>query len=90
MTGRKEKTTRTSATKHRGRYERLETLRKHFDGEWVLLEHCKLDERQRLLGGVVVAHSRRRDDVYGLWPTAESASAVEYLGKAPEGLVIIL
>jgi hypothetical protein len=64
---------------------------KKFDSEWVLLENPKMDRHHRIKGGIVLSHSKNRDDVYRkLVETKPKYFAVHYTGEIPEGTVIIL
>ena len=62
-----------------------------FDSEWVLVGDPATDEAFNVLRGEVLHHSKDRDEVYrrGL-ELRPKRMAILYLGRPPEGTVIVL
>lgn len=46
-----------------GEYLSMAEIEAKYPNEWVLIDRPKVDRRQRLLGGVVVAHAVEREPV---------------------------
>ncbi|MEW6104461.1 MAG: hypothetical protein AB1630_11725 [bacterium] len=44
--------------------ERIEDLRKRYWGEWLLLGEVEVDDLQRPIKGILIAHSKRKADIY--------------------------
>ena len=69
----------------------LTEIEKQFDGEWVLLEDPYDDDRKRVAGGKLLAHSKNRDDVYAkAMELRPKHSAVLYMGPMPDNIWINL
>jgi len=68
----------------------LEQIRqKHWD-EWVLVEVTQEDELNQPTAGLVLAHSKRRDDVYDeLEVTTAEDPLVFFTGAIPDDLIIM-
>ena len=72
---------------------KMEEIRKHYQGEWVLIEYTKLDDDLNVLEGEVIAHSLNKEEIYQVQMKVEGKTlAVEYLGEVPEqeDLVVVL
>ncbi len=69
----------------------IEEIESQFDSEWVLIEDPKTDEGLKVLGGIVIHHSKDRDEVYrkavSLRP---KRSALIYTGEIPEDTAVVL
>lgn len=64
---------------------KMEEIRKRYRGEWVLIEYTKLDDELNVIEGVVVAHSKDREEVYKAQMEMKGKKlAIEYLGEIPE------
>jgi hypothetical protein len=64
---------------------------KKFDSEWVLLADPKTDKHNNVKGGIVIRHSRSREEVYQKIAEDEHKEfAVLYVGKLPKGTVFVL
>jgi hypothetical protein len=69
----------------------METIREQYSGEWVLIAYTDLDEEMRVIRGEVLAHSSDRDEIYRqLLRLKGRKVAVEYMGKVPEDLAVVL
>ena len=69
----------------------LTEIEKECDGEWVLLEAPYEDDRKKVAGGKLLAHSKNRDEVYSkAMELRPKNSAVLYMGPMPDNLWIIL
>ncbi len=69
----------------------LETIRRRYPGEWVLIAYPKLDEEMQVTRGEVLTHSPNRDEIYRMLLTMRGRQvAVEYMGKVPEDLAVVL
>ena len=67
----------------------MEQIEKEYDGQWVFMINCKCNERGTVLGGEVVLHSDKKNNVVG--KTKEvykktSQTFTGYVGNLPEGL----
>ena len=74
--------------------ERIMTIAEiesQFDSEWVLVDDPKTNDRLEVLKGMVIHHSKDRDEVYrkavALRP---KRSAILYTGEIPEGTEVVL
>ena len=69
----------------------IQEIESQFESEWVLIENPKTDEMLRVLGGMVLHHSKDRDEVYrkavSLRPRR---SALVYTGQIPEETAVVL
>ena len=62
-----------------------------FDSEWVLVEDPEVNEHLEVVRGVVVWHSKDRDELYRKDMERRPRSAAYlYTGKMPENTAIIL
>jgi hypothetical protein len=72
-------------------YMAVAELEAQFLSEWVLLADPKKDAQKRLEGGVLVRHSKNRQEIDALpddvWP---KNFAVLYTGTVPHGLMTAL
>jgi len=69
----------------------MSEIREQYAGEWVLIEYEELDEDLNVVRGKVLAHSTNRDIIYQeLLKLSGKKVAIEYLGKIPTDLSIIL
>ncbi len=74
--------------------ERIMTIAEiesQFDSEWVLVNDPETNDRLEVLKGMVIHHSKDRDEVYrkavALRP---KRSAILYTGEIPEGTEVVL
>ncbi|MEW6006672.1 MAG: hypothetical protein AB1595_00735 [bacterium] len=67
----------------------IEDLRKRYWGEWLLLGGVEIDELQRPIKGFLIAHSKRKADIYEnlLETKGEDRIAIEYAGEIPKDYV---
>lgn len=64
---------------------------KNFKDEWVLIEAKILDENFHLKEGKVVAHSKDKSEIYEkLLKLKKKNVYIEYTGKIPEDLAVVL
>ncbi len=62
-----------------------------YPNEWILLVHPALDKDLEVLSGVVVCHSKNRDDVYRkLADLKPDDSALMFTGRPAPGTTMIL
>lgn len=62
-----------------------------YSGEWVLLVNPKHDKLMRVTRGELVFHSKDRDEVYQkAQKRGDAHTAVLFVGKLPEDLVVVL
>ena len=66
-------------------------IKKLFDSEWVLIENPQTDEELNIKQGIILWHSKDRDEVYRkareIGPTH---SAIIFTGQLPDDAAIIL
>jgi hypothetical protein len=66
-------------------------IKEQFDSEWVLVGDPEIDENFSVKRGVVLYHSKDRDEVYRKAREIKPKhSAFLYTGKIPEGEAIVL
>ncbi len=69
----------------------LAEIEENFDSEWVLLADPKTDKHNNVKGGIVIRHSRNREEVYQkIAEDQHKKFAVLYVGKLPKGTVFVL
>jgi len=69
--------------------EDIETIRKRYANEWVLLTDYEIDEYNEPLLGVVVAHSKDREEIYDKQMEIKKDLFMFYTGKIPEDLAVM-
>jgi len=67
----------------------LAQIRAKYKDEWVLLAYYDLDERNEPLNGVVVAHSKDREEIYNRQMGIKKALCILYTGELPRDLAIM-
>lgn len=66
-------------------------MERQYDREWVLLEDPETDEGLKIKNGIVLWHSKDRDEVYRKARELKPKhSAVLHIGKLPHDMVIVL
>jgi hypothetical protein len=73
----------------RQRVQKLATLKRRYPKEWLLLSHVVADEQTRPIKGVLVTHSKNRDEIYERLRRLHGSACVEYTGKIPKDLVVV-
>ena len=69
----------------------MEEIEARFAPDWVLIGEPRIDERQHLLGGKVLFHSRDREEVYRKAVELRPGHfAFRYLGELPEDMAFLL
>lgn len=71
----------------------MEEIRAQYAGEYVLIEFVELDEDMQIIRGKVVAHSPNGDEIFQKFLELRDRKkpvALEYLGQAPEGVVVVV
>ena len=69
----------------------MKELEARYSGEWVLLVNPKHNELMERLRGELVFHNKDRDEVYKEAHNRKDAhTAIFYVGKLPEDLVVVL
>src|SRR4030065_1327970 len=77
--------------KKRGLSMKWKEIVKKFKDEWVLIEVKEVDEDYHLKEGIVIAHSRDKSDIYEqLLKLKDKNLYIEYTGKIPEDLAVVL
>lgn len=67
----------------------MNEIEEKFDGEWILLEDPYDDDRSKVAGGKLLAHSKSRDEVYAkAMELRPKRSAVLYLGPMPDDIFL--
>lgn len=62
-----------------------------FKDEWVLIDVKEVDEDFNLKEGDVIAHSKDKEELYGkLLEIRPKHFSIEYTGKIPEDLAVVL
>ena len=62
-----------------------------FPDEWILVVNPQLDEDEEVVGGMVVCHSKDRDEVYRRAVELKpKRSAILYTGRMPANTAIVL
>ena len=70
---------------------KVKELQALYSGEWVLLVNPKHIDRLERLRGELVFHSKDRNEVYKEAHKRKDAhTAILYVGKLPEDLVVVL
>lgn len=70
---------------------RWEEIVKKFKDEWVLIEVKEVDENYNLKEGDVIAHSNDKSEIYEqLLKLRDKNLYIEYTGKIPEDLAVVL
>lgn len=68
-----------------------EKIKDKFKDEWVLIEVKKADEAFNLKEGDVIAHSKDKEEIYRkLLELKPKRFSIEYTGKIPEDLAVVL
>ncbi len=67
-----------------------EIVKKHKD-EWVLLEVTNIDKNLKIREGRVLSHSKDKNEIYNkLLKLKPHKFAIEYTGKIPDDLAVVL
>jgi len=70
--------------------ESVDSLRKRYEGEWLLLGDVEIDEMQRPIRGTFITHSKRKADIYErLLKVKTERFAIEYAGEIPKDYVVM-
>lgn len=69
--------------------EDIKKIREKFQKEWVLLADYKFNKMNRLSRRRVIAHSKRRDDIYKEIMKHKEDLAIDYTGPIPKDLVVM-
>ena len=70
-------------------YKTIQEIHSEYDGQWVYLVDLTENERGKVTGGEVAAHSESRDKVI-MMLRPEKGIYIFYAGKPPEGVSVIL
>jgi len=69
----------------------IDEIKSRYDGEWVLIGDPATDESLSVLSGVVLSHSKDRDEVYRKARELKPAhSAILFFGHLPKDAAIVL
>ena len=74
----------------KGRRKSVAQIRAKYKDQWVLLADYQLDDRNEPISGVVVAHSKDRDEIYGKQMGIQKNLCILYAGEMPQDLAIML
>jgi hypothetical protein len=69
--------------------ESIERIKQTYENEWVLLTDYEIDEYNEPLLGVVVAHSKEREEIYDKQMEIKKDLLIFYTGKIPEDLAVM-
>ena len=69
--------------------ESIETIKQTYKNEWVLLTDYEIDQYNEPLLGVVVAHSKEREEIYDKQMEIKKDLFMFYTGKIPEDLAVM-
>lgn len=73
--------------------ESIHEINTKYNGEWVFLINCRVDEDGNLIEGEVVLHSKSRDEIFrnmNKYKDSPSMISIRYAGKIPEGVNVLL
>jgi hypothetical protein len=66
-------------------------IKKRFEAEWVLIKNPETDVNFNIKQGVVLCHSKDRDEVYRKAREMHPKhSAILYTGKLPDNVAVVL
>lgn len=65
-------------------------IKAKYKDEWVLLADYDLDDRNEPLRGVVMAHSKDREEIYNRQMSIKKGLCIFYTGELPRDLAIML
>ncbi len=69
----------------------LSEIEDRFDSEWVLVGDPEVDEHLEIVRGIVLWHSKDRDEVYQkMLEFRPKSSATLYTGTIPENTAVVL
>lgn len=63
---------------------KVEELEKKYNDEWILIEVLEQNELGEPTKGRLIAHSKRRDDVYDVMKDYSGHTAVFFAGEIPK------
>lgn len=73
------------------RHMTIQEIESEFDSEWVLIQDPETNEGREVLGGMVLLHSKDRDEVYRMAITKKPKRfALHFTGEMPEGTAVVL
>ncbi|MBR8830029.1 MAG: hypothetical protein N5P05_003314 [Chroococcopsis gigantea SAG 12.99] len=69
----------------------FQEMQNYYDGQWLLIAYTELDDNRQIISGEVLAHSPIQEEIYkALESLQQQPLAIEYVGKVPEDLALIL
>ena len=69
--------------------EDVEQIKKKFPNEWLLLTSCITNKMSKPINGILVEHSKNRDDIYKKLQSYSGKLFIEYSGKIPKDLAVM-
>ena len=69
--------------------ENIEQIKKKYPNEWLLLIDCETDKMSSPVSGVLVEHSKNRDEIYKKLRKYSGKLCIEYSGKIPKDLAVM-
>ena len=69
---------------------KIETIRRRYQKEWVLIEYTEIDEDLNVKEGRVIAHSASKEEIYEFQMKAIGKQlSIEYMGEIPKDLAVM-
>lgn len=69
--------------------ENIEKIKKKYKRQWLLIADYETDNVGHLIRGRVIAHSKKRDDIYKKQMKYKRPLAIRYSGPIPKDLVVM-
>lgn len=67
----------------------MKKVKKKYPKEWLLIAGYETDESGSFLSGKIIAHSKKRDDIYKKQLKIKGPLAIEYTGSIPKDLAVM-
>jgi len=69
--------------------ESIDSIKRKYTDEWVLISDYETDEFSAPLNGVVVAHSKSREEIYNLQMEIDKDLCIYYTGEMPKDMAVM-
>ena len=73
----------------KGKIESIETIRKKYPDEWLLIIDYETDDILRPVRGILVEHSKHRSDIYEKLQQYRGKVRIEYSGDIPKDVGVL-
>lgn len=73
----------------KGKRMSIAQIKTKYKDEWLLLADYRLDDKNEPVSGVVIAHSKDRDEIYSKQMDIEKNLCIFYAGEMPQDLAIM-